>query len=136
MIKSYMSFTYITGLMFLFIYIFSLLGMSIFAGILVDPDGVTPRGNYDSFGTALITVFQVMTMENWQTVLFDSMRGGSKYVVAIFYISWIFLGNFIILNLFLAILLDSFLEEDEEDDLIGDAEYKARKIKKAMIKKK
>jgi hypothetical protein len=77
-----------------------------------------------------------MTMENWQTVLFDSMRGGSKYVVAIFYISWIFLGNFIILNLFLAILLDSFLVEDEEDDLAGDADHRARKIKKAMIKKK
>jgi hypothetical protein len=36
--------------------------------------------------------------------------------VSIFYISWIFLGNFILLNLFLAILLDSFLEEDEEEE--------------------
>lgn len=27
---------------------------------------------------------------------------------------WIFLGNFILLNLFLAILLDAFLEEDDE----------------------
>jgi hypothetical protein len=34
---------------------------------------------------------------------------------AIFYIVWIFLGNFILLNLFLAILLDSFIEEDEEE---------------------
>lgn len=57
MIKSYMSFIYITGLMFLFIYIFSLLGMSIFAGTMVDPEGNIPRGNYDSFGSALITVF-------------------------------------------------------------------------------
>ena len=31
------------------------------------------------------------------------------------YIAWIFIGNFILLNLFLAILLDSFLEEDEGD---------------------
>lgn len=34
-----------------------------------------------------------------------------------YFISWIFLGNFILLNLFLAILLDSFLEEGEEEDL-------------------
>lgn len=33
---------------------------------------------------------------------------------SIFYISWIFIGNFILLNLFLAILLDSFLDEGEE----------------------
>ena len=30
-------------------------------------------------------------------------------------ISWIFIGNFVLLNLFLAILLDSFVEEDEEE---------------------
>jgi hypothetical protein len=33
-----------------------------------------------------------------------------------YFITWIFLGNFILLNLFLAILLDSFLEEGEEED--------------------
>lgn len=38
------------------------------------------------------------------------------YMVAAFYISWIFVGNFILLNLFLAILLDSFLEEEEEEE--------------------
>jgi hypothetical protein len=64
-----------------------------------------------------------MTMENWQSVLFDSMAGvtgGMKFAVAIFYIAWIFVGNFILLNLFLAILLDSFLVEEEEDDYGND----------------
>jgi len=56
-------------------------------------------------------------MENWISVLFDSMRGEiNKYIVSIYFVAWIFLGNFILLNLFLAILLDSFLlEEDDED---------------------
>jgi len=31
-------------------------------------------------------------------------------------IAWIFIGNFILLNLFLAILLDSFIEEEEEEE--------------------
>ena len=65
MVKSYKSFIYITSLMFLFIYIFSLLGMNLFANKLVDQDGETPRGNYDRFTAAFIVVFQVMTMENW-----------------------------------------------------------------------
>ena len=90
--------------------------MSIFGRGLFDENGDVPRGNYDSIGPAFITVFQVMTMENWQTVLFDSMKGDIfKPLVAVYYIGWIFLGNFILLNLFLAILLDSFLGEDEDD---------------------
>ena len=38
-----------------------------------------------------------------------------KTTTAIFYISWIFIGNFILLNLFLAILIDAFAEADAED---------------------
>jgi hypothetical protein len=37
-----------------------------------------------------------------------------------YYVSWIFIGNFILLNLFLAILLDGFLCEDDEE--VGDIE--------------
>ena len=57
-------------------------------------------------------------MENWNTTLYDSMRSPDLgYVIpSIYYVVWIFIGNFILLNLFLAILLDSFLTEDDEDD--------------------
>jgi hypothetical protein len=43
--------------------------------------------------------------------------GGStnKYISAIYFISCIFIGNFMLLNLFLAILLDSFTAVEEED---------------------
>jgi hypothetical protein len=35
-------------------------------------------------------------------------------------VSWILIGNFILLNLFLAILLDGFVCEDDEE--VGDVE--------------
>lgn len=78
-------------------------------------------------------------MENWQTVLFDSMKndGTNKYIVAIYYILWIFIGNFILLNLFLAILLDSFLEDD--DEIMDQQEIEEaikRKRKRAADRKK
>ena len=38
-----------------------------------------------------------------------------KTVTAIYYISWIFIGNFILLNLFLAILIEGFAEEEAND---------------------
>ena len=53
-----------------------------------------------------------------------------------YYIAWIFIGNFILLNLFLAILLDSFLgEDDEEEDAEGDELKKKKKILKARRRK-
>ena len=36
-------------------------------------------------------------------------------MAAVFLLAWAFIGNFILLNLFLAILLDSFLSEAEEE---------------------
>ena len=45
------------------------------------------------------------------------MRSSVPKVVTAFYlISWIFIGNFMLLNLFLAILLDAFSEEDDDED--------------------
>ena len=44
-----------------------------------------------------------------------------KTITGIYYISWIFIGNFILLNLFLAVLIDAFAEEDAEmDDEVDD----------------
>ena len=51
--------------------------------------------------------------------MYESMRAsrGSlimKSITAIYYVTWIFIGNFILLNLFLAIVIDSFSEVDKE----------------------
>ena len=45
-----------------------------------------------------------------------------KTITAIFYISWIFIGNFILLNLFLAILIDAFNTEDDEEEALNELE--------------
>jgi hypothetical protein len=59
--KSYMSFFYIAMLMFLFIIIFSLLGSEMLGGKIIqenpDDPNTKPRGNFDTFAIALITVF-------------------------------------------------------------------------------
>jgi hypothetical protein len=139
MARSYSSFIYITALMFLFIFIFTLLGMQTFGGIFIDDPEGTPSNNFDSFGVGFITIFQVLTMENWQTVLYVTMRNNNvnKFVTSGIYIAWIFIGNFILLNLFLAILLDSFLEEDDEElDEEQLAELKRLKQHRAIEKKK
>ena len=63
-----------------------------------------------------MTVFQVMTIENWHFNMYDSMRTNTPvYVTGLFYVVWIFIGNFILLNLLLTIIFDAFLRADEED---------------------
>ena len=118
--RAFMDFVWITILMFVFIFIYTLLGRQIFQGRYdFGPEMELPRENFESFEIAFITVFQVLTMENWQTVMYSAMLASHnspvlKTITALYYISWIFIGNFILLNLFLAILIDSFGEADAE----------------------
>ena len=63
-------------------------------------------------------------MENWNQVLMLAISSDdvNKFLSSIYLISWIFIGNYIFLNLFISILLDGFnveggnIEEDEDDD--------------------
>ena len=52
----------------------------------------------------------------------------SSFIDFIFYLTWIFIGNYIFLNLFLAILLDGFTsaqnDDDDDDDTINEKEEK------------
>ena len=75
-------------------------------------------------------------MENWQQVLYSSMRAANnnmlfKTFTAVYYISWIFIGNFILLNLFLAILIDSFnmadAELEDEENLQSEEQIRIQK---------
>ena len=66
-------------------------------------------------------------------VLFASMRSTQnsmllKTITATYYITWIFIGNFILLNLFLAILIDSFVTEGDEE-LVEDSVGQQRALK-------
>jgi len=108
--RSISSFVYLAMLLMLFIFIYALLGMQIFGGAFKDPEVVgTVRYNYDSFISAFITAFILLTTEHWNSVMFFAFSGETtQALIAIYFVSCIFIGNWMLLNLFLAILLDSF----------------------------
>lgn len=121
-IRSAKKFIYVLLLLMLMIIIYALLGMQLYGGKLyVDANNVEnlhTRTNFDQFGTALLTVFQVMTQEDWNTVLFLMMRSSVNGIITCAYlISWMFIGNYIFLNLFLALLLDEFTGDEVKEDL-------------------
>ncbi|XP_049590546.1 dihydropyridine-sensitive L-type skeletal muscle calcium channel subunit alpha-1 isoform X5 [Syngnathus scovelli] len=104
-------------LLFLFIVIFSLLGMQVFGGKFNFSDQPKPRSTFDSFPQALITVFQILTGEDWNTVMYDGImaHGGPSMpgiLVSIYFIILFVCGNFILLNVFLAIAVDNLAEAE------------------------
>jgi hypothetical protein len=104
-------------LLFLLIFIYVLLGMELFAkrskSESIDDE---PRNNFNNFFTGFILIFTVLTGENWDATMFQFAKTHG-YVAIFFFISLIIIGVMIFLNLFLAILLDNFeVEDDEEDD--------------------
>ena len=112
--KSISKFIYLALFLLLLIVIYSLLGMRIFANSF---DSSISRSNFDTFNSAFITIFQIMTLENWQNVMYAAMNSSAGPASCLYLVSWIFIGNYVVLNLFLAILLDAFSET--EDDSIS-----------------
>jgi voltage-dependent calcium channel L type alpha-1D len=116
-------------LLFLFIYIFTLVGMQFFGnrfrfnseGYVIHsinteewenaPD--RPRSNFDGFALAFAAVFQIITTENWNNIFYDCWRAMGP-PGGVFPLIIVILGNFILKNLFLAILLHHFSEEQKE----------------------
>ncbi|XP_016067249.1 PREDICTED: voltage-dependent N-type calcium channel subunit alpha-1B, partial [Miniopterus natalensis] len=110
-------------LLFLFIVVFALLGMQLFGGQFNFKDE-TPTTNFDTFPAAILTVFQILTGEDWNAVMYhgiESQGGVSKGMLSSFYFIVLTLfGNYTLLNVFLAIAVDNLanaqeLTKDEEE---------------------
>ena len=71
--------------------------------------GVVPRSNFDNIAFACISVFQMLTTSDFGDVLFPTMRGAGP-IAAVYLIALIGLGNWMLLNLFLAIIITGFSE--------------------------
>lgn len=67
-----------------------------------------PRSNFDTFGMSFITVFQILIGESWNLIFYDCWRGKGHVLASIYFVTLIFFGNIIMMNLFLAMLLGNF----------------------------
>ena len=84
------------------------------------------RHSFDNIFWAFITIFQILTGENWNEVMYDGMRHTNSWT-CVYFIVLVVLGNYIILNLFLAILLDNFGGVGEDDDGEGEESVRGKK---------
>lgn len=103
-----------TVVLLLFMFIYSLLGMQLFGGKLGVGDEV-PRSNYDDLLWSFTTTFQVLSGENWNEVMYDTVRF-TGWGAALYFISLICVGSYVVLNMFLGILIDNFCNDDDDEE--------------------
>ncbi|XP_028263597.1 voltage-dependent T-type calcium channel subunit alpha-1G isoform X2 [Parambassis ranga] len=102
-------------LLMLFIFIFSILGMHLFGckfGSERDGDTLPDRKNFDSLLWAIVTVFQILTQEDWNKVLYNGMASTTP-VAALYFIALMTFGNYVLFNLLVAILVEGFQAEGD-----------------------
>ena len=143
-IKSLKDISNFSMLLFLFMYIFALLGMQLFANIcLIDSDDnlvvgeeavqelyasgefyTFPRDNFNGVGWALTSIFIVIIGEDWNWAMYQWVRAYghdstvSYHIAVMFFVILMILGNIVLFSLFTAILLQNFEggDEDEEEE--------------------
>jgi hypothetical protein len=121
------------SLLMILVFVFGLVGMQLLAGRLrfdSSTKGVpfgteqdrtieVPRANFDNMYWSMITVFQILTGEDWNRIMYDGWRVQGSTAV-LFVTSVITLGNFVVMNLFLAILLKHFEQRSNNEDRRSD----------------
>ena len=108
--KAILNVAYIITIILMFILIFQLLGMSLLSG----------NSHYQSFLEAFYSTYQILTLESWNELLIEMWP--MNYLCFFYFLAWILLGNFVLFNLFISVLLQSFGEgaDEDEDDLTDD----------------
>jgi len=104
-------------------------------------DAYTPHANFRNFGNATLTLFRMSTGESWHEIMYDSIReksvifdcsdeltykerDGAEPVVCgpggvsrFYFVTFMVVVSFIFINLFIAIILESFADSTAEEGL-------------------
>uniref|UniRef100_A0A8C2GJ25 Calcium channel, voltage-dependent, T type, alpha 1H subunit a n=1 Tax=Cyprinus carpio TaxID=7962 RepID=A0A8C2GJ25_CYPCA len=101
-------------LLMLFIFTFSILGMHLFGCKfslkMENGDTIPDRKNFDSLLWAIVTVFQILTQEDWNVVLYNGMASTTPWA-ALYFVALMTFGNYVLFNLLVAILVEGFQAE-------------------------
>uniref|UniRef100_A0A4W3JYS2 Sodium channel protein n=1 Tax=Callorhinchus milii TaxID=7868 RepID=A0A4W3JYS2_CALMI len=119
-------------LLFLVMFIFSIFGMSNFAYVKKEA-GIDDMFNFETFGNSMICLFQVTTSAGWDGLLLpilnrppdcdkdkdnpgSAVKGncGNPSVGIFFFVSYIIISFLIVVNMYIAIILENFSVATEE----------------------
>uniref|UniRef100_A0A4W5NGE5 Calcium voltage-gated channel subunit alpha1 D n=1 Tax=Hucho hucho TaxID=62062 RepID=A0A4W5NGE5_9TELE len=124
-IKSFQALPYVALLIAMLFFIYAVIGMQVFGKIaMVDGTQINHNNNFQTFPQAVLMLFRCATGEVWQEIMLACLPGklcdsesdynpgeertcGSGFAI-IYFISFYMLCAFLIINLFVAVIMDNF----------------------------
>ena len=104
LVRSIPSVVHVILLMSIVVYIYAIMGYHLFHEH--DPD------NWRSLGVSLLTLFNIITLEGWTEVMNTAME---RHPLAwIYFVSFVVLGTFVVINMFIAIIINNLDEAKRE----------------------
>lgn len=130
-LESLTSITNLGVLIMLYLFISALLTKQFFSEPpLLDGDGEEARYSFQSTGMAIVSMFIILTGENWNEIMVLVINQQKSWMPAILFCIIFVIGNFMLLNLFLAILLKSIssLGDNENAEEEGEEPAAAEQV--------
>lgn len=116
-----------TGLLNLIVFVFlitflvAIFAAQIYRGDIppTDNSGNTIPITFSDLYNSFIGMYQVLSSENWTSLMYNAtqyeLQWNSAWIGATFFILWFILANFIVLNMFIAVIQENFdVTEDEK----------------------
>uniref|UniRef100_A0A8C6WIV4 Voltage-dependent L-type calcium channel subunit alpha n=1 Tax=Neogobius melanostomus TaxID=47308 RepID=A0A8C6WIV4_9GOBI len=124
-VKSLQALPYVGLLIAMIFFIYAVIGMQTFGKVAVDDDTEINRNcNFQTFFMAVLVLFRCATGEQWQEIMLAALPGrrcdpqsdfepGEEYSCGsnlsyIYFISFFMLCAYLIINLFIAVIMDNF----------------------------
>jgi voltage-gated sodium channel len=106
LLKSLSAMGYVSLLLALLFYIYAVAGIHLF--------GAGDPKHFGSLGAALLSLFRIVTLDNWGDIYFSQAAHVPAVKVVIYFVTFIVFGTMIILNLFIGIIMNSMAEMHAE----------------------
>ncbi|CAG5127135.1 unnamed protein product, partial [Candidula unifasciata] len=138
--QSFKALPYVCLLILMLFFIYAIIGMQIFGSIKLDSKtAINRHNNFRTFPQSLILLFRCATGEAWQQIMLsclafkqcdpESIRhddppdmadsGCGSNFAYIYFVSFIFLCSFLMLNLFVAVIMDNFDYLTRDSSILG-----------------
>ncbi|KAM3918142.1 two pore channel protein 2 [Leptodactylus fuscus] len=119
------------GILVVVYYVFAIIGIDLFKGVIPNPRNTSSfdegssnesllcgsyeqleywPNNFDDFAAALVTLWNVMVVNNWQVFLEAYARYSSPWS-KLYFVAWWIVSSVIWVNLFVALILENFIHK-------------------------
>ncbi|NXE68792.1 CAC1B protein, partial [Calcarius ornatus] len=132
-VQSFKALPYVCLLIAMLFFIYAIIGMQVFGNIALDDEtSINRHNNFRTFLQALMLLFRSATGEAWHEIMLsclsnracDPLSGltkkecGSDFAY-FYFVSFIFLCSFLMLNLFVAVIMDNFEYLTRDSSILG-----------------